>query len=366
MNNRYDATEQTDDDDFEQSGLEACADSYGVDDEPTVSRDEAAAGILSLGQSEKMLEVAAMIEKVAPTQATVLLIGESGTGKEVAANAIHALSKQCGKPFVAVNCGAIPPTLIEAELFGYERGAFTGAVRSRKGFIERAEGGTLFLDEITEMSPDMQVKLLRVLETGCLFRVGGESEIRADVRIIAATNRDPERAVADGQLRADLLYRLAVFPLELPPLRERGADIERLAYQFLEQFNAEEPGVTKRLSNDSLEFLRNHSWPGNVRELKNTIHRAFILSDEIITLADCVRQSDPASAGESLDTIVIEVGSSLAHAERSLIGATLELCDGNKRQAAQILGVSLKTLYNRLNEYKTPVSGPQPSNSCAA
>ena len=220
------------------------------------------------GESEPMRNLFNLIEKVAPTRAGVLIAGESGTGKEIVAKTIHEKSGQREKPFIAVNCGAIPANLIEAELFGHERGSFTGAVRMHRGYFERAAGGMLFLDEITEMPSEMQVKLLRVLETGVFCRVGGDDEIQVPVRVIAATNRTPGQAVDAGLLRADLLYRLAVFPIEVPALRERGDDIELLARSFLDQLN-EDDGTQKRFSAASLQFLRYYRWPGNVRELKN-------------------------------------------------------------------------------------------------
>src|SRR5204862_486823 len=209
----------------------------------------------------------------APTEATVLVQGESGTGKELVAQTVHQLSRRRKGPFVALNCAAVSPTLIESELFGHERGSFTGAARTHKGFFERAEGGTLFLDEISEMPIELQVRLLRVLETGTVARVGGESELKVDVRVVAATNREPEHAVADGRLREDLLYRLSVFPIRLPALRERAGDVELLVRAFLAELNAAQ-GTRKGISRAALELLQGHQWPGNVRELKNALHRA--------------------------------------------------------------------------------------------
>jgi DNA-binding NtrC family response regulator len=302
---------------------------------------------LLYGSSPAMQRVNEMIERVAPTDASVLIVGESGSGKELVASTIHRSSARRG-PFVAVNCGAIPASLVEAELFGYEKGAFTGAARTHRGYFERAAGGTLFLDEITEMSPDAQVRLLRVLEMGKFWRVGGDSEIRADVRVIAATNRDLADAVAQGRLREDLMYRLAVFPISLPPLRGRGGDIELLARHFLEQLN-DEAGTGKTLSKRSLDLLRTHPWPGNVRELKNCVHRAFILSDDQVELEHMLpgTAADPAEPGR----LSFAIGTPLSSMEKRTIFATLAHCQGNKRRTAQLLGVSLKTLYNRLNEY---------------
>jgi transcriptional regulator with PAS, ATPase and Fis domain len=299
-----------------------------------------------------MLEVFRLIDRVGPTEAGVLLTGESGSGKELAAQSIHDRSARCAGPFIAINCGAIPAGLIEAELFGYEKGSFTGAIRAHAGVFERAQGGTLLLDEITEMPPDMQTRLLRVLETRKFYRVGATTEFLSDVRVIASTNRCPIQAVRNGQLREDLLYRLAVFPIELPPLRNRGNDIDLLAEHFLGELNARSP-TQKRLSALSRMTLKQHTWPGNVRELKNCIERAFILGDQTLELAPLIQNAaaakNPAAAeGERLD---IRVGSRIYDMERSLIEATLDYFKGNKRRAADALGCSLKTLYNKLNGY---------------
>jgi len=288
-----------------------------------------------------------MIEKVAPTEATVFITGESGCGKELVARTIHERSPRARGAFVAINCGAIPQNLIEAELFGHERGAFTGANRQHRGCFERAEGGTLFLDEITEMPLEMQVRLLRVLETGRFVRVGGDGEIRTNVRVLAATNRDALDAVRDGRLREDLMYRLAVFPIVLPPLRERDGDTELLAEHFLQNLNVE-GGMSKRFSRAALTTIRAYHWPGNVRELKNAVHRAFIMAEEFVEL-DLSGLACPAVEGECLR---MPVGTSLAEMERQAIFATLDHCRGNKRRAAEMLGVSLKTLYNRLTAYQ--------------
>ncbi len=298
------------------------------------------------GSSTPMQEVYRMIERVAPTEATVFITGESGCGKELAARTIHERGLRATRPFVAINCGAIPANLIEAELFGHERGAFTGADRQHHGCFERAEGGTLFLDEITELPIEMQAGLLRVLESGRYTRVGGDVELDADVRVLAASNRDAHDAVRDGCLREDLMYRLAVFPIALPPLQARGDDAEVLAGHFLQELNAE-AGAAKRLSRAALARIRSYHWPGNVRELKNAVHRGFILADETIEL-DVGRLAPPPVDGLCLR---IPVGTSLADMERQAIFATLDHCRGNKRRAAEVLGVSLKTLYNRLAAY---------------
>ncbi len=305
-----------------------------------------------LGASPVMQEVFRLIERVGPTDASVLLTGESGSGKELAAQSIHECSARRGGPFITIHCGAIPAGLIEAELFGYEKGSFTGAVRSHAGVFERARGGTLLLDEVTELPLDMQTRLLRALETRKFYRVGASTEFTSDVRVIAATNRCPLQAVKNGQLREDLLYRLAVFPVALPALRNRGDDVELLAEHFLSELNAQ-AHAQKRLSALARMTLKQHSWPGNVRELKNCIERAFILSDSLLELAPMIQggaahAADPAADRARLD---IRVGSRIHDMERSLIEATLDYFKGNKRRAADALGCSLKTLYNKLNGY---------------
>jgi two-component system, NtrC family, response regulator AtoC len=304
---------------------------------------------LLLGASDPMQSVYEMLRRVAPTDASVFLIGESGTGKDLAAQTLHMLSRRTKAPFLPLNCGAISPTLIESEMFGHERGSFTGAAKRHKGYFERSHTGTLFLDEITEMPIELQVKLLRVLETGTLTRIGGDQTVDVDVRVIAATNRDPQGAVADGKLREDLLYRLQVFPVQMPPLREREGDIELLARFFLNQLN-ERQGTAKAFSEETLDRLRNHSWPGNVRELKNVIHRAFIMADEEITPRALPKEVGGESGG--VRSLHFQVGTSIEEVERRLILATLEAYGGNKRKTADVLGVSLKTLYNRLNTYR--------------
>lgn len=313
--------------------------------------DEADAFGALVGRSAAMQHLFNQIRRVAPTKASVLIVGESGTGKELVARELHERSSRAQEPFLALNCGAIPANLIEAELFGYERGSFTGAVRSHAGYFERAGGGTLFLDEITEMPMELQVKLLRVLESGCIMRVGGDRDIPVSCRVLAATNRDPARAVNEARLRGDLLYRIAVFPLYIPVLREREDDAEILARHFLAQLNAEEH-TDKRLSADSLICLKQHSWPGNVRELRNAVQRAFILADEQLQLRSVVSKPMVVSVMSDARALRIPVGTALAEAERWMIVATLKECGGNKTRAAALLGVSLKTLYNRLNEYR--------------
>jgi DNA-binding NtrC family response regulator len=328
------------------------------------------------GISPAMQEVFRLIERVGPTEASVLLTGESGSGKELAAKSIHDASPRRNGPFIAVNCGAIPAGLIEAELFGFEKGSFTGAVRGHAGVFERAEGGTLLLDEITEMPLDMQTRLLRVLETKRFYRVGATAELSTDVRVIAATNRCPLQAVQSGQLREDLLYRLAVFPVHLPPLRERGNDVDLLADRFLDELNAQS-AIQKRFTPLSRMTLRRHTWPGNVRELKNCIERAFILGDQWVELAPLIQKAtaDKGVSADDRDRLDIRVGSRIYDMERSLIEATLEYFQGNKRRAADALGCSLKTLYNKLNGYAqrrangfapSRVSGYTQSQECAS
>lgn len=301
-----------------------------------------------LGESEAMRVLREHIMRVAPTEASVLLLGESGTGKELVAQNIHAQSARQRQPFLPVNCGAISPQLIESEIFGHEKGSFTGADRQHKGYFERASGGTLFLDEVVEMPIELQVKLLRVLETGSFMRIGSNQELHTDVRIVAATNRDPEGAIAAGKLRLDLYHRLNVFPLKIPALRERGEDVEILAQHFLDEFNRAH-GTRKVLSPRALSVLGNYHWPGNVRELRNFMQRAYILSDQQIDAH--ALEPGPAQCTATALTLAIPVGTSLADVDRRLIFATLDLCGGVKKRAADLLGISLKTLYNRLEEY---------------
>jgi two-component system response regulator AtoC len=331
-----------------QPGIAAAAPAARGEDGQEGPQEVGRLGLL-LGAAEPMLATYEMMNRVAPTDATVLLVGESGTGKDLAATTLHLLSRRSKAPFLPLNCGAISPTLIESELFGHERGSFTGAQHRHKGYFERAHGGTLFLDEISEMPIELQVKLLRVLETGTLARIGGDQQVAVDVRVIAATNRDPHRAVADGKLREDLLYRLQVFPIQMPPLRERDGDVELLASYFLDQLN-ERQATAKRFSDDAMERLCNHVWPGNVRELKNVIHRAFIMADEEIT-PRCLPREVGGESG-AVRSLNFQVGASISDVEHRLIMATLDAYAGNKRKTADVLGVSLKTLYNRLNMYR--------------
>ncbi len=316
-----------------------------------------------LGSSPRMQVLYDQLTRVAPTSATVMLIGESGTGKELAAATIHELSRRREAAFLPLNCGAVAPQLIESELFGHERGSFTGADRQHKGFFERANGGTIFLDEITEMPMELQVKLLRVLETGSVMRVGGTQPIASEVRVICATNRDPEKAITDGKLREDLYHRLNVFPIRLPPLRERDTDLEQLAQYFLDDLNRVE-GTHKTFSRDALVRLYQHPWPGNVRELKNYVQRNFIMADDVIECEMVV--AEPVPKSDDGTTITIRVGTPLEEVERRVTMATLAYCGHVKRKAAEILGVSLKTLYNRLETYGgKDAGGPAPQDEAA-
>ncbi|MNK27023.1 Regulatory protein LuxO [compost metagenome] len=303
------------------------------------------------GVSPQMRKLGAQISLAAATDASVFIIGESGSGKEIVARAIHDGSERRGQPFVAVNCGAISGTLAHAELFGHEKGSFTGAVSQNAGYFEYASGGTLFLDEVTEMPPDMQVHFLRVLEAGTYQRVGGSDLLRANVRIICASNRDPAASVADGRLRQDFLHRLLVIPLRVPPLRERGDDVLLLAHQFLDTLNAQH-GTQKTFSAHMLDAMARHDWPGNVRELRNVVQRAYILSDVQVD-ADLLIRARGAHHAEVRDgALNFPVGMPLGRAQREFILATLAHHAGDKRLAAETLGVSLKTLYNRLEVYE--------------
>lgn len=309
---------------------------------------------LLVGDSAAICEVRRLIERVAPTDSTVLIVGESGSGKELVAQAIHEHSQRRTGPFVTVNCAAIPASLVEAELFGYERGSFTGAVRSHSGVFERAHGGSLFLDEITEMPLELQSRLLRLLESKRLSRVGGTEEVNIDVRLIAATNRSPVQANKDGCLREDILYRLAVFPIGIPPLRERGSDVQLLIDHFLKELN-QQYSAEKIITSELRAAFQRHTWPGNVRELRNAVERAFILADKVLHVPPMelsmndTQASNHAFATE--DMISLPIGTRLADAERLLIETTLRQCDGNKRRTADLLGCSLKTLYNKLHAY---------------
>lgn len=308
-----------------------------------------------VGSSSAIQKVYDLIQKVAPTEATVMITGETGSGKERVADAIHRLSKRRDKPFVSVNCGALQPTLIESELFGHEAGSFTGASKRKRGVFEQAEGGTLFLDELFEMPLELQVNLLRVLETREVTRVGGERSIPVDFRLVGATNVDLGRAAEEGHVREDLLYRLMVFPIEVPPLRARIDDVPHLAQHFLDMLNGFH-GEHKSFSNAALESLQERDWPGNVRELRNTVERAFILSETTIE-PDHVGPSSMQPRAAAAGGLDVRVGMTLAESEQALIEETLRSYEGDKKAAAETLGISLKTLYNRLKVYSAAKNG---------
>jgi DNA-binding NtrC family response regulator len=305
---------------------------------------------LLIGESSGMRRLYRMIRKSAPSKASILVVGESGTGKELVARTIHELSNRARCELVSVNCSAIAGELTESELFGHEKGSFTGAARQHKGFFERAAGGTLLLDEISEMDPALQAKLLRALERDTIRRVGGEKEIGTDVRIIAATNREPDEAIGDGQLREDLYYRLAQFPIRVPPLRDRGDDIELLARHFVEQQN-DSSGARKSLDDDVLEAFRLYDWPGNVRELRNAIVHGYLLAGDTLRPEDMPEPIRAAVDGTSASGSP-GVGAPMVQVEQQHILKTLDHFEGNKKKTAEALGISVKTLYNRLKQYR--------------
>jgi len=301
-----------------------------------------------IGESRQMASLRALVERAAPADVPILILGENGTGKELVARAVHDLSPRRDQPFVKMNCAAVPAELVESELFGHEKGAFSGAVGQRRGRFEQADGGTLFLDEIGELSPSTQAKLLRVLQGREFERLGGNET----VRVVAATNKDPEKAIRDGALREDLYYRLNVFSISLPPLRERREDIPLLIRAFLDEFDAKYDKRVKAVDEIVLEILRRHPWPGNVRELRNVIERAVIAcaADVIAPAHLPAGLSNFADQGPA-DLIRLPVGTSLADVEREVILKTLAAVDRNKTRAAEMLGISVKTLYNKLNQY---------------
>jgi transcriptional regulator with PAS, ATPase and Fis domain len=317
-------------------------------------RDVGVLGSL-VGSSKVMQEIFRLIEMVSPSTASVLITGDSGTGKELVARTIHSLSARKGNPFVAINCAAIPETLIESEVFGHEKGAFTGAFERRTGCFELAEGGTLLLDEIGEMPIATQAKLLRVLEDRKLRRLGAKSETAVDVRVLAATNKPPEDAVARGELRNDLYYRLNVFNIHMPPLREHIEDLPDLVLALLADMNEKHNRSVVGVSDAVMSAFRAHAWPGNVRELRNTLERAVILSGgptiepkHLPPGFGRLVQRIPVQDGQSIQ---LGVGTTVDEAERLLILKTLESTHNNKTKAAEILGISLKTLHNKLKEY---------------
>ncbi|SDF56572.1 DNA-binding transcriptional response regulator, NtrC family, contains REC, AAA-type ATPase, and a Fis-type DNA-binding domains [Limimonas halophila] len=356
-----------------------------------------------LTHDPNMVKVLRLGERVAPADASILITGESGTGKEVMARHVHAKSKRADKPFISINCAAIPENLLESELFGHEKGAFTGAVSRRIGKFEEAHGGTLLLDEVSEMDPRLQAKLLRAIQEGEIDRVGGNKPVKVNIRLIATTNRDLEEAVRQGEFREDLYFRLNVVTLDLPPLRERPQDIELLARHFIEKYAAANDLPEPELAESAREAMREHDWPGNVRELENAMHRAVLLAQDDQITEDCVmlkprrerESTDTASAaaeqpasqqgdddaganavaaagggaaanaddGEDGDVRGL-VGRTVADVERDLILNTLEHCLGNRTHAANILGISIRTLRNKLKAYSEEgVKVPSPNEA---
>jgi DNA-binding NtrC family response regulator len=328
-----------------------------AEDRERLARRLQGEGVLGdlVGSSRPMAEVFSLLRQVAPTRATVLISGESGTGKELAARSIHRLSPRANGPFVAINCAALPEPLIESELFGHEKGAFTGALERRRGCFELAGGGTLFLDEIGEMPPATQSRLLRVIEDQRVRRLGGQREVEVDVRLVAATNRDLAAGVAEGRFREDLFFRLNVFNVVLPPLRERLADLPALCAALVADLNLKHGCRVAGLEDAALESLRAHSWPGNVRELRNVLERAVIVAGEGIVGPGhlsglSARRPPPASAG----AVPLRPGMTIAETERALVELTLRHTGGHRTRAAALLGISAKTLFNKLRETVPP------------
>jgi two-component system response regulator HydG len=304
-----------------------------------------------VGQSLALRRAIRLIEEAAPTSTPVIITGGSGTGKEVAARAIQNRSPRQNRPYVAINCAAVPESLIESELFGHERRAFTGADRRREGCFERAIGGSLLLDEITEMRPEMQAKLLRVLEERRVLRLGASKELPIDVRVFAASNRSLHQAIREGRLREDLYYRLNVYTLELPPLRDRLEDLPLLVADFVREFNREHNKSVEGMDQDCLDALRAHAWPGNIRELRNVVQRAVIKCPSLILSArDLPMESLPSNSSDA--QFMVRVGSAMCEVERELIFRTLAFARGNKARASNLLGMSRRNLYNRLQRYE--------------
>ena len=370
---------------------------HDADTETLLARLEETGGFGTIvGRSAATREMCRVIVRLARSDAPVMITGESGSGKEAAARMIHALSRRREKPLVAVNCGAVTATLVESELFGHEKGAFTGAEKRRIGYFELAQGGQLFLDEVTEMSLELQVKFLRVLENRTFRRVGGNEELESDFRVVSSSNRDLDEAIREKKLREDLYYRLNVLPLPIAPLRERKEDVRPLAKHFLEQVAEQEKAGRRAFSEAALDRLEAHSWPGNVRELRNVVHRAYVLSDgpaidercvasvlsagsgaagpavsgPLPTPSEAARDEsgarrperdaraaspEPAAAADPFrdDPLLVRVrvGDSLEEVEKELLIKTLEAFGGNKKKAAEKLGISLKTIYNKIRQY---------------
>jgi DNA-binding NtrC family response regulator len=314
-------------------------------------RDQGAFGRM-IGNSPGVRKVYRVIEQAAPTSAAVLISGESGTGKELVAQTVHQLSARANAPFIAINCAAIPETLLESEIFGHEKGAFTGASERRQGCFELADRGTLLLDEIAEMTPATQVKLLRVLQEQTFRRLGGRQEQKVDVRVIAATNHDPAEAVRNGKLREDLYYRLNVFAVTLPPLRDRKEDLPLLTQAFLAEFNARNGKSIAGVSHEAMRILEAYPWPGNVRELRNVIERATILADSQFVEPTHLPQVLVQAGERAQPALSLTPGTTVEEAERKLIQMTLQHTHDNKTRAAEILGISLKTLHNKLNRLR--------------
>ena len=311
------------------------------------------------GASVGMRQIFSLVEQVAPSKAAVLITGESGTGKELVARALHSLSPRANGPFVALNCAAMPESLIESELFGHEKGAFTGAVERRAGCFELAQHGTLLLDEIGDMPLNTQAKLLRVLEDSRVRRLGGRTETVVDVRVVASTNKNLTEAIKQNQFREDLFYRLNVFEIHLPPLRERLEDVPVLARTLLDDLNRKHGTQVTEIAPDAMELLRHHRWPGNVRELRNALERAVILAGEGTVLARHLppavvparARETPVTTDASTGFLVLMPGTTIDDAERALVRRTLIMTKGNKTRAAEVLGISLKTLFNKLKAY---------------
>jgi DNA-binding NtrC family response regulator len=307
-----------------------------------------------VGASKPMQDVMRVVEMAAPSSASVLITGETGSGKEVVARTIHKLSPRASGPFIAINCSAIPESLMESEIFGHERGAFTGAAERRIGCFELADGGTLLLDEIGEMPPPTQAKLLRVLEDRRVRRLGSKSETPVDVRVLAATNKDPEQAVASGELRQDLYFRLNVFHINLPPLRDHKEDIPLLVEHILRDLNVKHGKHVRGVGAEVMDIFMSHTWPGNIRELRNVLERASIMCEkELITRASLPGEfgKSQAKGPSDLSAIKFPAGTTVDAMERELILQTLHATGNNKTRAAELLGISLKTLHNKLKEY---------------
>jgi DNA-binding NtrC family response regulator len=304
-----------------------------------------------VGETQPVQQLLKTVDEVATSNSTVLITGESGTGKELLAQAIHLSSKRADKAFVKINCAAIPESLIESELFGHEKGAYTGAIRTRVGKFELADGGTLMLDEVGEMPLFAQSKLLRVLQEREITKVGGSEEIPVDVRIVAVTNRNLEDEVRKGTFREDLYYRLNVIPIRVPPLRERLGDIEPLALHFVDKYNGENGYSVPGFLDEAVQRLRNHGWPGNVRELENVIQRAVVFAKNR-SIGNADLRLDAPVPGETPREVGLFAGMTVAEAEKLLIMKTLEACEDNRTKAADMLNISIRTLRNKLNEYK--------------